>query len=147
MIPLEVPAKIAAQFVIEQRSTFVPDECWAWTGQLRRGYGTIWIGGRDGGNVTLHRYIYVLLGLTIPEGLQLDHLCRVRECSRPSHLEPVTARVNKIRGMATRTECSLGHKLDGLRKSTYPGSGPRRYCKICQARMQREARARKKVSA
>jgi hypothetical protein len=47
-----------------------------------------------------HRVVYVLLVGEIPEGLILDHKCRVRWCCNPEHLEPVTVQVNTIRGEA-----------------------------------------------
>lgn len=41
-----------------------------------------------------HRLIYYYSGLNIPEGHDLDHLCRVRNCVQPIHLEPVTRAEN-----------------------------------------------------
>lgn len=77
----------------------VPESgCWIWTGELNRnGYGRVW---RLGRRVMAHRAMYELLVGPIPEGLVLDHLCRVRCCVNPKHLEPVTVRENTIRGEA-----------------------------------------------
>lgn len=72
------------------------DTCWLWTGALMNGGypGTI----RDGERrVMAHRLAYELAHGPIPDGLELDHLCRVRRCVRPSHLEPVTPRINTVR--------------------------------------------------
>ncbi len=71
---------------IEDRGYETP--CWAWQGNINsKGYGRLRING-----VTwkAHRYYYERKIGPIPVGLQLDHLCRVRECVNPEHLEPVT---------------------------------------------------------
>jgi hypothetical protein len=74
--------------------------CWLWTGAKHAlGYGQQRIDWRI---VPAHRFSYELLVGPIPEGLQIDHLCRVPSCVRPSHLEPVTHRENGLRGIAAR---------------------------------------------
>lgn len=72
--------------------------CWIWVGRLNRnGYGRICLGGRE---PMAHRVSYELHVGPIPDGLVLDHLCRVRCCVNPFHLEPVTVQVNTLRGGA-----------------------------------------------
>jgi hypothetical protein len=75
------------------------ETCWLWTGGLSRGYAMFWL---DGKNVKAHRFAYELLVGPIPEGLVLDHVvargCKWRHCVNPAHLEPVTERVNILRG-------------------------------------------------
>jgi hypothetical protein len=74
--------------------------CWIW--QLDHsydGYGRKWLGSR---RVHAHRWTYEQHVGPIPEGLQLDHLCRVRNCVNPDHLEPVTPRENTRRGIVAR---------------------------------------------
>ena len=61
--------------------------CWDWLGGKSNGYGRFWVEGRL---VQAHRWAYETMVGPIPEGLTLDHLCRVRYCVNPSHLEPVT---------------------------------------------------------
>lgn len=75
----------------------VPDgECWRWTATLdRHGYGTTWLEGRKQG---AHRASFILHRGPIPEGLDLDHLCRNRSCINPWHLEPVDRATNCRRG-------------------------------------------------
>lgn len=100
--------------------------CWLWTGALQAaskqssgGYGVI--GGRTRRQVLFaHRVAYELYRGSIPEGLVIDHRCRLRCCVNPWHLEPVTTRENILRGIgasarhAKRTHCPRGHLLDGL---------------------------------
>lgn len=102
--------------------------CWLWTGAINTGgYGSCRIGRRD---LKAHRVAYTLLKGSIPSGLQLDHLCRVRNCVNPDHLEPVTSRVNIHRGVsciaehAASTTCPQGHPYD----KTY---GNHRSCSLC----------------
>lgn len=75
------------------------DTCWRWTGSLIRGYGHIGI-REDDGKWHLrraHRVAYELLVGPIPEGLTIDHLCNVKHCVNPAHLEPVTTQENTRR--------------------------------------------------
>ena len=77
------------------------DECWLWTANKTapNGHGRF-LG--PGGQVMAHRFAYELLVGPIPEGLVIDHLCRVRLCVNPAHLEPVTAEENIRRGWRDR---------------------------------------------
>lgn len=91
--------------------------CWLWIGPLcGAGYGRMTIGGERPG---AHRLSYELFVGPIPEGLELDHLCRTRCCVNPDHLEPVTQRENGRRGFsapainARKTHCPEGHPLSG----------------------------------
>lgn len=73
-------------------------ECWVWCARLNRnGYGRLSVGGRE---LMAHRLSYEAHVGPIPDGLLLDHLCRVRQCVNPAHLEPVTHQVNTLRGEA-----------------------------------------------
>lgn len=73
-----------------------PPTCWEWQGAVDpNGYGRFHLDGRMLG---AHRVAYLLIAGAIPEGHDLDHLCRNRRCVRPSHLEPVTRQVNLLRG-------------------------------------------------
>ena len=71
--------------------------CWLWTGATVRGYGQFWQGDRK---ILAHRFAYVNLVGLVPIGKELDHLCRVRCCCNPAHLEPVTRRENMLRAPA-----------------------------------------------
>jgi hypothetical protein len=73
--------------------------CWLWLGQLNRnGYGYVSVGGRKR---VAHRVVWEVFVGPVPEGMVLDHTCRVRCCCNPNHIEPVTVRTNTRRGGAT----------------------------------------------
>jgi hypothetical protein len=120
--------------------------CWLWGGaRVRDGYGTI---GRDGRNLRAHRVMYEYFIVEIPEGLDLDHLCRVRHCVNPWHLDPVTRQVNIIRGdkpgiNASKTHCPHGHEYTEENTIRHRGS---RFCLTCKRERGREY-ARKKREA
>src|ERR1041385_4955256 len=84
----------------------VGDGCWEWTGaKTGHGYGKI-LTFRS--IQVAHRILYELLVGPVPEGMELDHLCRNPSCVRPDHLEPVTHRVNISRAIQ-KTHCLRGH--------------------------------------
>jgi hypothetical protein len=125
-------------------STVTPDEssgCWKWTGRLdKSGYGRF-----DHGRLT-HRVAYELLIGPIPEGLVIDHLCRVRACVNPSHMEPVTQATNVERGSrAQQTHCLHGHPFDAENTYIRPDSG--RGCRACNRMAAARCKARKAVIA
>jgi len=80
--------------------------CWLWTGATNpKGYSQLGVGStKDGssGFVRGHRLSYEMLVAPIPEGLEIDHLCNVRECVNPEHLEPVTHAENMRRAKVRR---------------------------------------------
>ena len=97
------------------------DTCWNWkTPHAKLGYGFIYVYER-GQKVPAHRVAWELLRGPIPEGLQIDHLCRNRRCVNPDHLEPVTQHENIMRGeglsakRAVQTHCKHGHNMEGCR--------------------------------
>lgn len=93
------------------------DTCWLWTGALNSyGYGTLsrWTDGKRR-QLRAHRVAYELLVGPIPEGLVLDHLCRVKVCVNPAHLEAVTDRVNIYRAIVMPTHCPHGHRYTDRR--------------------------------
>ena len=81
------------------RVTESPDGCWIWSGPLDRdGYGAF--APNKGGRTSAHQWSYAEMVGDVPEGLELDHLCRVRACVNPYHLDPVTTQVNNERRAA-----------------------------------------------
>lgn len=108
--------------------------CWEWTGTIDAvsGYGRIQV---DGSCRYSHRVVYELLVEPIPEGLQLDHLCRNRACCNPAHLEPVTGKVNVERSeRAQRSHCQQGHPYAGENLYVYTDKHgyEHRICRICR---------------
>jgi len=90
--------------------------CFLWTGNLNRnGYGRYYLGGKK--YIMAHRFAYERQRGAIPVGLTIDHLCRVRCCVNPIHMEAVTNKVNVLRGVgriarqARQTLCHRGHPL------------------------------------
>lgn len=90
------------------------ESCWLWTGYVKTaGYGQFNV--CHGRTALAHRYSYELLVGPIPAGLTIDHLCKVRRCVNPDHMEPVTAGENALRGdgpaalAARRDTCGKGH--------------------------------------
>lgn len=86
---------------LEKKYEVDPDTgCWTWTGRITKGYGEHIY--REGGRkryIGAHRAVYLASGREIPDGLQLDHLCRNTVCVNPEHLEPVTGKENVRRAM------------------------------------------------
>lgn len=121
---------------------FDGDGCWRWTGAVQTGgYGHLYI---DHVHFYSHRLSYEWLVGPIPEALVLDHLCRVRNCVNPCHLEPVTQRDNVLRSsspaslQAQQTHCIRGHAFD--EKNTYWEK--RRYARKCLACQKLRAKRR-----
>lgn len=125
--------------------------CWTFTGSLNnRGYGQVRFGGRL---VLAHRLAYEELIGPIPDGLVLDHLCRNRACVNPAHLEPVSMRVNGLRGIgssaqnARKTHCKRGHEFTPENTITIQGVyGLQRSCKECKHEAQRRYKQSRKAS-
>lgn len=122
---------------VDQRGPLMPEmdaPCWMWIGHVSEdGYGTF----SAGRMVKAHRFAYELLVGPIPEGLMIDHRCRNTRCVNPTHLEPVTNRVNILRGTspaarhARQTHCKRGHLLSGKNLYVRPGDGAR-VCRACK---------------
>ena len=109
-------------------------ECIIWHGRFNsKGYGRTTVNGVERAS---HRVAYERDIGPIPDGLHLDHLCRNRACVNPLHLEPVTCRVNLLRGdtiaamNAAKTECKRGHSLSG--DNLYARPNGARNCRACK---------------
>ena len=111
----------------------IGDGCWMLTTKpASNGYSVVQIRQqRQSGHVAL----YELFKDDVPDGLELDHLCRNRACVRPDHLEPVTHRENGRRGIAewplakinrAKTHCPKSHSLEDAYRW-----GGRRTCRVC----------------
>lgn len=120
--------------------------CWLWTAALGNGYGRF--SEAAGRHFNAHRWLYERAVGKVPSGLDLDHLCRVRACVNPSHLEPVTRRVNVLRGAghpaknAAKTKCPQGHPYAGDNLRVVAGQ---RRCRTCHNKQSAEWSARRAV--
>lgn len=136
--PAVVPAEIRFWAKVDKHGP-VPEArprlgpCWLWlAATLPNGYGVF---ATDGERYA-HRYAYSQHVGSIPAGLTIDHLCRVRNCVRPDHLEVVTGKTNTLRSEsraargARKSECDAGHPFDLL--NTYVDKRGRRHCRACQ---------------
>jgi len=100
------------------------DGCWEWTGAtIPNGYGSF---GVNGSQVGAHRLAYELTVGPIPEGLTIDHLCRVKTCVNPSHMETVTRAENNRRRSQARSVARCGHPFDSM------DSAGHRRCSACR---------------
>lgn len=114
------------------------DTCWLWTDAPNNTrYGVF---AYQGTSTSAHRATYSLIKGAIPDGLVLDHLCRVRLCVNPDHLEPVTVQENRRRSLPTI--CIRGHELTP--ENTWTGKHNRRACLKCHRELHRLAEARRR---
>jgi hypothetical protein len=122
------------------------DGCLVWTGHIMpNGYAKINLGRRGEGSDYAHRVAYRLKNGEIPQGLEIDHLCRNRACSNTDHLEAVTHIENNLRGFrATKTECIRGHSLSG--DNLYRDTQGHRQCWQCE-HIRRDRKRQKRVNS
>ncbi|MBS69355.1 MAG: hypothetical protein CMK98_13615 [Pseudomonas sp.] len=127
--------------------------CWIWTAYIRPdGYGSFVTDTRAiSHEVSLaHRFSYELHFGPIPDGFDIDHLCRVRSCVNPAHLEAVTHAVNCRRGIAgavngdrqrAKTHCPRGHEYN--QENTYISRKSARECRRCRRGAKRASRKKR----
>lgn len=153
MKPDELLAARSPEFwrqIIERRGFAVSGRgCWILNGSANSaGYMVLKVRMDDGSRVALqaHRVSHTGWIGAIPDGLAVDHLCRVRTCVNPAHLEAVTSRVNYLRGaapsaVAWRTDqCASGrHALAGDNVIHQNGA---RACRACRREWERTRRVR-----
>lgn len=129
-------------------SAYRPDlgNCWLWIGEKcgggnrkRGSYGYFAVGGKW---IAAHRISYEQEYGIIPDGLEPDHLCRVKHCVRPTHIEPVTRSVNMLRAelhnlyQSSKTHCPHGHLYTP--ENIYRRPDGERRCKTCEQNASRE---------
>jgi hypothetical protein len=115
------------------------EQCWLYDGYINQdGYGAMCT-TRDGRNKQLlvHRVAYECLIGPIPEGLTIDHLCRVRHCYNPFHMEPVTNEENIAR-RPLKTHCPAGHEYNEENARRYHSAW---HCRVCDRQRKRVERS------
>lgn len=131
-----------------QRVELSDSGCWLWTGKVgKNGYGRV---HHPAGELYAHRLFFTYYFGLPADGLQLDHLCRVRRCVSPDHLEAVTARENVLRGQsacaenAQKDECVHGHSLADAYVLTRRNG--ERVCRECSRQRGAVARAKRRAA-
>lgn len=129
----------------------ITSTCWLWVGtKTTKGYGIIYLNrsGKRIAQLRAHRVSYETYYGKIPEGMVVDHLCRVRNCVNPAHLEAVTIGENVLRGTALsainrqKLYCKHGHMFN--KDNTVIRLGGGRTCLTCKRRRARELKAKRK---
>lgn len=121
--------------------------CWEWLAyKMSNGYGNFHYKGKT---KLAHRISYQIYRGDIPQGLQLDHLCRNRGCVNPDHLEVVTQQENIKRGDICNdnnprkklTHCKNGHEF--TKENTIIVNGKSRNCRECHKESMKKYRRNK----
>lgn len=119
---------------LTMQSEVMPTGCIEWRGFINpKGYGRARLGGVK---TTVHRVAFMVHVGPIPEGFEIDHLCRNRCCINPAHLEAVSHAENTLRSdnvvgvNARKTHCHRGHEFSP--ENTVRLSGNRRECRTCR---------------
>ena len=125
---------------IARKITVQSDGCWTWKGPMTpNGYGK-WRVGPGKPERAVHRIMWEDANNTpVPEGQQLDHLCRNRRCCNPSHLEVVTPSENTRRqdhANRKKQECPRGHSY--TEENTRIDAKGRRICRACDRERARQ---------
>jgi len=122
--------------------------CWTWRRRIdHTGYAQLAVGHQN--RVQAHRWSYERYVAKIPDGLDLDHLCRNRACVNYRHLEPVSRRENILRGQTIpaanvrKTHCARGHEYTIDNTYEYRGA---RQCRVCRAINARNAKLRGRLA-
>lgn len=134
------PAESDREYLLRVKQVDALKGCWLWPGAVDEGgYGRVLILKQS---ERVHRISFVLFKGAIPEGLVVDHECRVRRCYNPDHLRPMTNEANlAISPLTTmgKVICKWGHRLEGVNVRIRPDG--RRTCRTCKRASDRRLRS------
>jgi hypothetical protein len=114
------------------------DGCWIWAGGIASTYGRFFLTSTRA-YIGAHRFSWELVNGPIPDDMTIDHLCFVRRCVNPAHMEVVTQAENNRRAAARKTHCPQGHEY--TEANTYVWGG-KRQCRECKHQHDLKRRAR-----
>ncbi len=141
LTPSEMLVKLAGSIEVSDSG------CWVWLRGKSNGYGVVNVGGKE--QRKAHRVAWELVHGPVPDGLELDHLCRNESCINPGHLEAVTHRENCQRGLRGdlhhATHCPNGHEYQ--QDTVYVRPNGTRQCKPCRNERKARYRARLREAA
>lgn len=143
---VQIPERVAER--VRQLQRGHDDECWIWPKCImNNGYGGIgWLANGRKEGTTAHRVSWSAFRGPIPDGLTVDHLCRVRSCWNPNHLRLLTMSENASdNGFATKTHCPQGHPYSGDNLYKGPSKRNDRRCRECARQRRVKARTENAV--
>jgi hypothetical protein len=141
-----LPRRTGPDWKREDRGYVTPCRIWQ-HGRSKAGYGRVSIGSGD--QEYTHIVEWTAVNGPVPDGLELDHLCRQPACGEVTHLEAVTHAENVARGLAgatgaagqlAKTHCPKGHPYSG--ENLYVTPEGKRACKTCRAAAKQRHRAK-----
>ena len=151
-MPIEPILRFMDKFELSQVPACKPElgQCWEWQfGKNHQGYAKFREGAQGSRTVHGHCFAYEYFIGPVPNGLQLDHLCRNKSCVNPWHCEPVTASENVFRAdlpNRNKTHCANGHEYtpDNTYRTLHERGRTTRTCRTC-GRLRARNKYRRKV--
>lgn len=123
---------------IRRRTEVDEDGCWIWQGATdSKGYGSIFL--KAAPTPSSHVLAFIARKGPVPAGKEIDHLCRVRKCCNPDHMEAVVHKVNMERMAEAVTHCTHGHEYTP--ENTYHPPNGQKVCKTCRRETDRQRQA------